>query len=225
MAKNAARLTKEYERIQKNGAEGIYVEKCSSVSNWRAYIEGPEGSPFEGGVFELSVEFPADYPFKPPKVKFLTKMLHPNVYSNGDICLDILQNAWQATYTGEKTLLSIQALLTDPNPNSMANGVAGNLYVNDRKGYDKEVRALTKKHAHKHLDKRRPKESEKEKRKRDETKSVKKLKVEEPSPEERLLKEMVKEGFKNEELLKKLIPIVDGDKSLLKELYAGQEQK
>ena len=223
MAKNSARLNKEYERIQKNGAEGIVVIKGSSINNWKAYMEGPQGSPYEGGVFELSVEFPSEYPFKPPKVKFLTKLLHPNVYSNGDICLDILQNAWQATYTGEKTLLSIQSLLTDPNPSSMANGVAGNLYLDNRKGYDSEVRSMTKKYAKKHVDKMKPKEKRKAD---DDSEDAKKPKIEppKPSPEELLLAEMQKDGFENVDLLKQLIPIVDGDKTLLKELYDGQNQ-
>ncbi len=60
--------------------------------NWRATIIGPDGSPYSGGVFLLTVTFPQDYPFKPPKFRFITKVYHPNINSNGSICLDILKD-------------------------------------------------------------------------------------------------------------------------------------
>ena len=58
---------------------------------WKGLIVGPSDSPFEGGVFSLNVVFPLDYPFKPPKINFTTKIYHPNVNANGSICLDILK--------------------------------------------------------------------------------------------------------------------------------------
>lgn len=60
--------------------------------HWQAVIMGPEGSPYAGGVFYLNVHFPTDYPFKPPKVAFTTRIYHPNINSNGSICLDILRD-------------------------------------------------------------------------------------------------------------------------------------
>ena len=53
---------------------------------------GPDESPFSGGVFFLNIHFPTDYPFKPPKVNFTTRIYHPNINSNGSICLDILKD-------------------------------------------------------------------------------------------------------------------------------------
>jgi len=84
--------------------------------NWQATIMGPEGSPYQGGVFFLNINFPSDYPFKPPKVQFTTKIYHCNVNSNGAICLDILKDQWSPALTISKVLLSISSLLTDPNP-------------------------------------------------------------------------------------------------------------
>ena len=60
--------------------------------HWQATIMGPDDSPFSGGVFFLNIHFPTDYPFKPPKFQFITKIYHPNINSNGSICLDILKD-------------------------------------------------------------------------------------------------------------------------------------
>ena len=78
----------------------------------------PADTPFEDGTFRLVLTFEETYPNNPPTVKFLSKMVHPNVYANGDLCLDILQNRWSPTYDVAAILTSIQSLLHDPNPNS-----------------------------------------------------------------------------------------------------------
>lgn len=74
-------------------------------------------TPFEDGTFKLMLTFDESYPNKPPTVKFLSKMFHPNVYANGELCLDILQNRWSPTYDVAAILTSVQSLLHDPNPN------------------------------------------------------------------------------------------------------------
>jgi hypothetical protein len=74
-------------------------------------------TPFEDGTFRLVLTFDESYPNKPPTVKFLSRMFHPNVYANGELCLDILQNRWSPTYDVAAILTSIQSLLHDPNPN------------------------------------------------------------------------------------------------------------
>lgn len=79
-------------------------------------------------------------PNKPPQVKFVSKMFHPNVYANGELCLDILQNRWSPTYDVAAILTSIQSLFNDPNPNSPANAEAANLYRENRKEYVRRVR-------------------------------------------------------------------------------------
>ncbi|KAG9442029.1 hypothetical protein H6P81_017883 [Aristolochia fimbriata] len=85
--------------------------------HWQATIMGPPDSPYAGGVFLVTIHFPPDYPiFKPPKVAFRTKVFHPNINSNGSICLDILKEQWSPALTISKVLLSICSLLTDPNP-------------------------------------------------------------------------------------------------------------
>ena len=87
-------------------------------------IFGPEDSMWEGGIFTLRLHFSEDYPSKPPSIKFLTKMFHPNIYNDGSICLDILKEKWSPVYDVLSVLMSIQSLLNDPNPNSPANAEA-----------------------------------------------------------------------------------------------------
>lgn len=84
--------------------------------HWTATIMGPSDSPYQGGVFFLNIHFPTDYPFKPPKITFTTKIYHPNINSAGGICLDILNKQWSPALTISKVLLSICSLLCDPNP-------------------------------------------------------------------------------------------------------------
>ncbi|GAC97043.1 hypothetical protein PHSY_004627 [Pseudozyma hubeiensis SY62] len=108
---------------------------------WNAVIFGPADTPFEDGTFKLVLTFDESYPNKPPTVKFLSKMFHPNVYANGELCLDILQNRWSPTYDVAAILTSIQSLLHDPNPNSPANAEAASLYRENMKEYVRRVKA------------------------------------------------------------------------------------
>ena len=111
------RITREFTNFNKDpptncsaGPEG------DDLYHWSATIMGPEGSPYYGGVFYLNITFPSNYPFKPPKVSFVTRIYHPNINSSGGICLDILKDNWSPALTISKVLLSICSLLTDPNP-------------------------------------------------------------------------------------------------------------
>ncbi|THG03890.1 hypothetical protein TEA_029487 [Camellia sinensis var. sinensis] len=82
---------------------------------WKGTITGSKDTVFEGKEYRLSLSFPNDYPFKPPKVKFETVCFHPNLDLYGNICLDILQDKWSSAYDVRTILLSIQSLLGDFN--------------------------------------------------------------------------------------------------------------
>jgi ubiquitin-conjugating enzyme E2 A len=110
-----------------------------------AVIIGPTDTPFEDGTFRLVMQFEEAYPNKPPGVKFVSQMFHPNVYGTGELCLDILQNRWSPTYDVAAILTSIQSLLNDPNTSSPANVEASNLYKDNRKEYTKRVRETVEK--------------------------------------------------------------------------------
>ena len=103
-------------------------------------IIGPADTPFEDGTFRLVMQFDEQYPNKPPAVRFISEMFHPNVYASGELCLDILQNRWSPTYDVAAILTSIQSLLNDPNTSSPANVEAANLYRDHRSQYSKRVR-------------------------------------------------------------------------------------
>lgn len=106
---------------------------------------GPADTPFEDGTFRLVIQFDEQYPNKPPSVKFISDMFHPNVYASGDLCLDILQNRWTPTYDVSSILTSIQSLLNDPNISSPANVEAANLYKDHRSQYIQRVRDTVEK--------------------------------------------------------------------------------
>ena len=111
------RLTKEFAAISKNPPTGVVIEKKNEDHTlWHIFINGPEGSPYEGGTFKVEADFSDNYPFKPPKCKFLTKIYHPNIDKLGRICLDILKDKWSPALQIRTVLLSIQALLSSPNP-------------------------------------------------------------------------------------------------------------
>lgn len=90
--------------------------KGDSLYDWGSTILGPSDSPYSGGIFFLDVKFSEEYPFKPPKVTFRTRIYHCNINSQGAICLDILKDNWSPALTISKVLLSICSLLTDANP-------------------------------------------------------------------------------------------------------------
>ncbi|KAG8377144.1 hypothetical protein BUALT_Bualt09G0138000 [Buddleja alternifolia] len=115
--------------------------------HWQATIMGPTDSPYSGGVFLVTIHFPPDYPFKPPKVAFKTKVFHPNINSNGSICLDILKEQWSPALTISKVLLSICSLLTDPNPDDPLVPEIAHMYKTDRAKYESTARSWTQKYA------------------------------------------------------------------------------
>jgi ubiquitin-conjugating enzyme E2 D/E len=114
---------------------------------WQATIMGPGDSPYTGGVFFLQIQFPTDYPFKPPKVHFTTRIYHPNINANGSICLDILRDQWSPALTISKVLLSICSMLTDPNPDDPLVPEIAHVYKTDRAKYEQTAREWTRKYA------------------------------------------------------------------------------
>jgi ubiquitin-conjugating enzyme E2 A len=135
------RLIKDLKRLEIEEIKGLFASpQESNVLLWEAVIFGPEDTQWEGGSFKLLLEFSEEYPTKPPNVKFITNMWHPNIYSDGKICLDILTNQWSPIYDVLTVLTSIQSLLSDPNPDSPANAEAARLYMENIQEYYKKVR-------------------------------------------------------------------------------------
>ena len=135
------RLVNDLKRVEQEDSNGIFASpQQTNILCWEAVIFGPDDTPWEGGSFKLLLEFSEEYPTKPPSIKFMTNMFHPNIYADGKICLDILSNQWSPIYDVLTVLTSIQSLLTDPNPDSPANAEAARLYTENIQEYYKRVK-------------------------------------------------------------------------------------
>ncbi|GER55042.1 ubiquitin-conjugating enzyme E2 C [Striga asiatica] len=125
------RLQSELMALMMGGDSGISAfPEEDNIFCWKGTIHGSKATVFEGTEYKLSLSFPSDYPFKPPKVKFETACFHPNVDVYGNICLDILQDKWSSAYDVRTMLLSIQSLLGEPNISSPLNTQAAALWSN-----------------------------------------------------------------------------------------------
>jgi ubiquitin-conjugating enzyme E2 D/E len=142
------RILKELKDLQRDPPTSCSAGPVAEdMFHWQATIIGPSDSPYAGGVFLVTIHFPPDYPFKPPKVAFRTKVFHPNINSNGSICLDILKEQWSPALTISKVLLSICSLLTDPNPDDPLVPEIAHMYKTDRAKYEATARNWTQKYA------------------------------------------------------------------------------
>lgn len=133
MAALPRRIIKETQRLLQEPVPGIIaVPDESNARYFHVIVSGPTDSPFEGGSFKLELFLPEDYPMSAPKVRFMTKIYHPNIDRLGRICLDILKDKWSPALQIRTVLLSIQALLSAPNPDDpLANDVAELWKVNE----------------------------------------------------------------------------------------------
>ena len=140
------RLTAELRQLERNPPMNCSagLVDSSNIFHWRATIIGPEDTPYQGGVFHLDINFPVQYPFVPPKVRFTTKIYHPNISSAGSICIDILKkNKWSPSLKIEKVLLSICSLLSDANPDDPLEPEIARIYKSNNKKYLEIARAWT----------------------------------------------------------------------------------
>lgn len=126
--------------MKKSTPENRQVEARTvgdNIRRWKGTIFGPKDTCYEGGTFIVDIEIPSDYPFKPPKMKFDTKLWHPNVSSQtGAICLDILKNEWTPALTIRTALISLQALMCSPEPDDPQDAQVANMYKTDRKLFE-----------------------------------------------------------------------------------------
>eukprot|EP00009_Paramoeba_aestuarina_P006525 CAMPEP_0201508888 /NCGR_PEP_ID=MMETSP0161_2-20130828/2090_1 /ASSEMBLY_ACC=CAM_ASM_000251 /TAXON_ID=180227 /ORGANISM="Neoparamoeba aestuarina, Strain SoJaBio B1-5/56/2" /LENGTH=164 /DNA_ID=CAMNT_0047903669 /DNA_START=78 /DNA_END=572 /DNA_ORIENTATION=- len=148
------RLMREYQELACNPPEGITAGPPdeSNFFEWDAIVIGPPGTPYEGGAFEAKMTFPQNYPHAPPKMVFSTRMWHPNIYQNGEVCISILhppgedpnhyetpQERWSPAQSVEKILISVMSMLAEPNDESPANIDAAKMWRNNREEFVKRV--------------------------------------------------------------------------------------
>ncbi|GBG31843.1 Ubiquitin-conjugating enzyme E2 N [Hondaea fermentalgiana] len=142
------RIVKETQRLQAEPVAGIQCEPFpENPRHFKVVLSGPSETPYEGGVFHLELFLPADYPMAPPKVRMLTKLYHPNFDLIGRICLDILKDKWSPALQIRTVLLSIQALLSTPEPDDPLDPKIAEHWKRDREDAEETAREYTRKYA------------------------------------------------------------------------------
>lgn len=141
------RIAKELEECRQDSHSGISLQLNSEndLTHLTGVFKGPPGTPYEGGNFQVNIDVPNEYPFKPPQMKFITKIYHPNISSvTGAICLDILKDAWTPILTLKSSLISLQSLLQSPEPNDPQDAEVAKHYLSDRNGFNDTAAYWTK---------------------------------------------------------------------------------
>jgi len=143
------RIIKETERLAADPPPGIFaVVHEDNLRYFDVRIHGPNDSAYEGGEFQLELFLPEEYPMAPPKVRFLTKIYHPNIDKLGRICLDILKDKWSPALQIRTVLLSIQALLSSPNPDDPLDNDVAERWKADHVAAIQTAKDWTAKYAH-----------------------------------------------------------------------------
>jgi ubiquitin-conjugating enzyme (huntingtin interacting protein 2) len=145
-----SRLHKEMTDCGKDWEKsGVYAAPVGDdFTHLAGRIRGPIDTPYMNGVFDIDILIPRGYPFEPPKMKFKTLIWHPNISSvTGAICLDILKDQWSPALTIKTALLSLQALLSTPEPNDPQDAVVASQYKKDYKAWCKQARYWTDSYA------------------------------------------------------------------------------
>ena len=144
------RLRKEMVEMEQSAdADAVLVANPENLLAWRGWIRGPEGTSFEGGVFELSIDVSMQYPLVPPKIYFKTPVFHPNIHDRtGEVCVDILKDQWTPAWSLSSCAQAIRSVLAHPNPDSPLNCDAGNLLrAGDLDGFQTIAKQYVQRHA------------------------------------------------------------------------------
>ncbi|XP_004493279.1 ubiquitin-conjugating enzyme E2 22 [Cicer arietinum] len=141
-------LAKELKNLDETPPEGIkVVVNDDDFSTIYADIDGPAGTPYENGIFRMKLQLSRDFPHSPPKGFFLTKIFHPNIASNGEICVNTLKKDWNPSLGLRHVLIVVRCLLIEPFPESALNEQAGKLLLENYEEYARHARLYTGIHA------------------------------------------------------------------------------
>ncbi|MCJ1276622.1 Ubiquitin-conjugating enzyme E2 L3 [Puttea exsequens] len=148
------RIGKEYAELQKRPLDGMKISLPNEgdMHQWQILIDGPKGSAYEGGVFNLRLSLPNEYPFKPPTLSFKTKIYHPNVTNDdkGSMCLGMLRaDEWKPSSKIDAVLIFAKGLLMEPQPDDAVEGSIAREYKENRKEFLKNAKTWTKQYAKK----------------------------------------------------------------------------
>lgn len=151
---SAGPIKKPRKTVSKNDIDDALSKKSEDINiddydfyRWQAIIIGPVGTPYEGGTFHIDIKISKEYPFKPPKVKLTTRILHPNIDQSGDICLDILKDKWSPALSINTMLISLCSLFDQPNSDDPLDPAAADLYIRNRAEFNRKAREYTMRYA------------------------------------------------------------------------------
>jgi ubiquitin-conjugating enzyme E2 G1 len=154
MSAAARLLRRQFQEVQRDASCGFSAGLVDDdIFKWRVTVIGPPKTPFEGGTFPAVLDFPADFPDQPPKMRFTCPMFHPNIRSTGEVCISILHppgadvfeyedrsERWNPVHTVESILISVISMLSDPNCESPENVEAARAYRTNKPEYMRRVR-------------------------------------------------------------------------------------
>lgn len=144
------RILKEIQAIEDDKEAHVELNFVneSDIHHLKGTFIGPRGTPYADGKFIVDIKIPVEYPYKPPVMKFDTRVYHPNISSvTGAICLDILKNAWTPVITLKSALISLQALLQSPEPNDPQDAEVAKHFLSDKASFDETAAQWTKTYA------------------------------------------------------------------------------
>lgn len=146
------RIGKEYEEITKNPPAGMTISLVdeSDLHKWIITMDGPKNSPYAGGKFTLNLVLPAEYPFKPPKISFKTRIFHPNISNDdtGSMCLGLLKpESWKPPTRIAAVLEAAKQLLSEPLPDDSVETSIADMFKSDRNLYEQKAKEYVKQYA------------------------------------------------------------------------------
>ncbi|CAG9316460.1 unnamed protein product [Blepharisma stoltei] len=142
------RLMDEFINLQDRPEPYITINIINhSFYNWKGTLNGPDGTPYEGGLFEFEITFPPNFPTSPPEFLFKTPIFHPNIRSDGHVCCEIFSNAWNPKVPVRNIISYAVGLLNEPEPRAGYQGPATELCLKNREDFNREARRWTFEHA------------------------------------------------------------------------------
>ncbi|KAI0866330.1 ubiquitin-conjugating enzyme [Xylaria cubensis] len=151
-ATSQKRLTKELQECTESPPQGMTITLASEADlhKWNIVLAGPPGTPYAGGVYDIKVKLPHDYPFKPPQINFVTRIYHPNITNDsmGNICLGLLKpENWKPASRVRAVLDAVRQLLVEPNPDDPLEVRIADEYRHNRAEFDKNVKSYVTRYA------------------------------------------------------------------------------
>ena len=148
-ARQQKRLSKELNDMNGDPVPGVTIDLVQdSIVNWNVKIQGPAGTPYEGGTFIVNVDFSDNYPFKCPNMKFVTKIYHPNIKTEtGEICAEAIKNSWVPTLNAQFIIKMLVELISNPNGEAPQEPEIAREFLMNKATFNKNAQEFTEKYA------------------------------------------------------------------------------